>query len=86
MPKKENSVPKQRVLVAGATGYLGKFIVKELNSQGYWVRALSRDSQKIAPVRQYVDEVFLGEATQHETLKGICKNIDIVFSSLGITI
>jgi uncharacterized protein YbjT (DUF2867 family) len=78
-------VPKQRVLVAGATGYLGKFIVKELNSQGYWVRALSRDSQKIAPVRQYVDEVFRGEATQHETLIGICKNIDIVFSSLGIT-
>jgi len=78
-------VPKQRVLVAGATGYLGKFIVKELNSQGYWVRALSRDSQKITPVRQYVDEVFIGEATQHETLKDICKNIDIVFSSLGIT-
>ena len=78
-------VPKQRVLVAGATGYLGKFIVKELKRQGYWVRALSRDNQKIAPVRQYVDEMFLGEATQHETLIGICKNIDIVVLSLGIT-
>lgn len=76
---------EKRVLVAGATGYLGKFVVKELKRQGYWVRALSRDSRKIAPVKQYVDEVFLGEATQSETLKGICKNIDIVFSSLGIT-
>jgi uncharacterized protein YbjT (DUF2867 family) len=76
---------KQRVLVVGATGYLGKFIVKELKSQGYWVRALSRDNQKIESVKHYVDEVVLGEATKSETINGLCKNIDIVFSSLGIT-
>jgi len=78
-------VTKQRVLVVGATGYLGKFIVKELKTQGYWVRALSRDKQKIEPVKQYVDEVILGQATKPETINGLCKNIDIVFSSLGIT-
>jgi len=76
---------KQTVLVVGATGYLGKFIVKELKSQGYWVRALSRDNQKIESVKHYVDEVVLGEATKSETINGLCKNIDIVFSSLGIT-
>ena len=78
-------VTKQRVLVVGATGYLGKFILKELKNQGYWVRALSRDIQKIEPVKQYVDEVILGEATKPESINGLCKNIDIVFSSLGIT-
>jgi uncharacterized protein YbjT (DUF2867 family) len=76
---------KQRVLVAGATGYLGKFIVKELKSQGYWIRVLSRDKQKIEPVKQYVDEVILGEAAKPQTINGLCKNIDIVVSSLGIT-
>ena len=76
---------KQRVLVVGATGYLGKFIVKELKSQGYWVRALSRDNQKIESVKHYVDDIVLGEATKPETINGLCKNIDIVFSSLGIT-
>jgi uncharacterized protein YbjT (DUF2867 family) len=76
---------KRKILVAGATGYLGQFIVKELKNQAYWIRALSRDNQKIAPVRQCVDEVFIGEVTQPETLKGLCKGIDIVFSSLGIT-
>ncbi len=75
----------QRVLVVGATGYLGKFLVKELKRQGYWIRALSRDKGKIEPVRQYVDEIILGEVTKPETIKGICKDIDIVFSSLGIT-
>lgn len=54
-------VTKQKVLVVGATGYLGKFFVKKLKSQGYWVRELSRDNQKIEPVKQYVDEVILGE-------------------------
>ena len=73
---------KQRVLVVGATGYLGKFIVKELKSQGYWVRAVSRDNQKIESVKHYVDEVVLGETTKSETINGLCKNIDIVFSSL----
>ena len=76
---------KQRVLVAGATGYLGKFMVKALHGQGYRVRALCRDSRKLEPVKQYVDEMFLGEVTKPETLIGICKDIDIVFSSLGIT-
>ena len=75
----------KRILVVGATGYLGKFIVKEFKKQGYWIRALSRGSRQIEPARRYIDELFLGEATQPETLTGICKNIDIVFSSLGIT-
>ena len=78
-------MPKQRVLIAGATGYLGRFIVKELTRRGYWVRALSRDTRKIESVRQYIDDLFVGQATQPETLSGICKDIDIVISSLGIT-
>jgi uncharacterized protein YbjT (DUF2867 family) len=77
--------PKQRVLVAGATGYLGKIVVKALSKQGYWVRALSRNHHKIDPVKPYVDDVFIAEVTRPETLRGICKDIDIVFSSLGIT-
>jgi uncharacterized protein YbjT (DUF2867 family) len=82
---RKNAVPKQRVLIAGATGYLGRFMANELKSRGYWVRALSRDTCKIEPVRQYIDDVFVGQATQPETLSGICKDIDIVVSSLGIT-
>jgi uncharacterized protein YbjT (DUF2867 family) len=69
----------------GATGYLGKFLIKELKKQGYWIRVLSRDKQKIEPLKASIDEIRLGEATQPETLKGLCQDIDIVISSLGIT-
>ena len=28
----------QKVLVAGATGYLGRYLVKEFKKQKYWIR------------------------------------------------
>ena len=76
---------KEKMLVAGSTGYLGQFIIKALKEKGYWIRALCRDALKLQPVRQYIDEVYVGEVTEPETLKDLCKDIDIVFSALGIT-
>ncbi len=76
---------QQKVLVVGATGYLGQYMVKALHEAGYWVRALSRTEEKIAAVRPFLNELFIGEATDPATLAGICDDIDIVFSSLGIT-
>ncbi len=83
----------KKVLVAGSTGYLGKFVVKEFKQRGYWIRALARNPQKLEKqgpflepaVTEYIDEIFVGEITKPETLDGICRDIDIVFSSIGIT-
>ncbi len=75
----------KKVLIAGATGYLGKYIVKEFKKQGYLVRALARNSLKLQHLKEYIDEEFIGEATDSESIEGICKDVDIVFSSIGIT-
>ena len=75
----------KKVLVAGATGYLGKYVVKEFKKQGYWVRVLTRSSEKITSIREFIDEIFVGEVTKPDSLNGICKDIDVVFSSIGIT-
>jgi len=75
----------KKILVAGATGYLGQFVVKALKARGYWVRALGRSASKLAPVEEYADELFLGEVTDPDSLVGVCDGIDIVFSSVGIT-
>jgi uncharacterized protein YbjT (DUF2867 family) len=74
-----------RVLVAGATGYLGRFVVRELKSRGHFVRALSRKPGKLEDLDIEPDEIFFGEVTKPETLEGICDGIDVVFSSIGIT-
>jgi len=83
----------QKVLVAGASGYLGKHVVAEFKKRGYWVRAFVRNPKKLEvvgpflepAVKDLVDEIFVGDVTKPETLKGLCKDIDIVFSSIGIT-
>ncbi len=73
-----------KILVAGATGYLGHFVVRELGRRGHEVRALARKPEKLALVREWVSEVFEGEATDPTTLAGLCEGCDAVFSSLGI--
>ena len=75
----------KRVLVAGATGYLGQHMVKALKAEGYWVRALGRSAAKLAPVEEFADELFVGDVTNPDSLNGLCDGIDIVFSSVGIT-
>lgn len=74
----------EKVLVAGATGYLGQHLVEELKQRNYWVRVLIRkESQK--QLFEDVDDFFIGEITKLESLNEICKGIDWVFSSIGIT-
>lgn len=75
----------KRVLIAGATGYLGRYAVQEFKKQGFWVRALARTPEKLEILQEYIDEPFVGEVTDINSLSGICKDIDIVFSSIGIT-
>jgi uncharacterized protein YbjT (DUF2867 family) len=75
----------KRVLVAGATGYLGGFVVQEFKTRGYFVRAMARSPEKLDHLQRSVDEVAKAEITQADTLKDVCDGIDVVFSSIGIT-
>ncbi len=75
----------KRLLVAGATGYLGSYVVGSFRKQGFWVRALARNEKKFDKLNEFIDEKFIGEITNSNSLSGICKEIDIVFSSVGIT-
>ncbi len=42
----------KKVLVAGATGYLGRYIVNELKKQGYVVHALARNPKKLEDIKK----------------------------------
>jgi uncharacterized protein YbjT (DUF2867 family) len=75
----------RRALVAGATGYLGGFVAREFKRRGYVVRALARSPEKLEEIRESLDEIVVGEITKPATLQGICDDIDVVFSSVGIT-
>lgn len=75
----------KKVLVAGATGYLGRYLVKVLNTEGHQVQALARTPEKLDDLKNYIDQIIKAEITQPDTLKGICHDTDVVISSIGIT-
>jgi len=80
---------KRKVLVAGATGYLGHYVVQELKERNYWVRVLARNPENLScpgpfkepAVDKLADDIFVGEVTQPGTLQDLCDEIDIVFST-----
>ena len=55
-----------KVLVAGSTGYLGRFVVQEFKRRGHWIRALARNPERLAEpgpflapaVRDQIDDLF----------------------------
>ena len=73
-----------KILVAGGTGYLGQYVIKELKKQGYWIRALTRDENKLDHLKEYIDDIFVGEVTQMTSLDGICDDVECIISTLGI--
>lgn len=71
------------VLVAGATGYLGKFLLIELKKQGYKTSAIARDPDKLKALS--VDKIIQAEVTKPSSLEGNINGVDCLISTIGIT-
>lgn len=69
-----------RVLVTGATGYIGGRLVRELLSHGYRVRVLVRDATRLQdyPWKSQV-EITEGDATNPNIIKESLKDIDLAY-------
>lgn len=74
-----------RILLAGATGYLGSYIHKELENQNYKTRIITRQSKPPENLNAQITEVIKAEITVPDSLINICSGIDTVISTVGIT-
>tara|TARA_B100000965_G_C19519084_1_gene725603 strand:+ start:292 stop:1146 length:855 start_codon:yes stop_codon:yes gene_type:complete len=74
-----------KVLVAGATGYLGGYIIKELQKRKLDFVALARNAEKLKKQNIDAHQMKIAEVTQANDLKGICDGVEVVISTLGIT-
>jgi divinyl chlorophyllide a 8-vinyl-reductase len=82
-----------RVLVVGATGYIGKYVVQELVKRGYQVVAFCREKSGIGGKQTMEDtkdafkgaEVVFGDVTNMDSLSkvGFEKPVDVVVSCLA---
>ncbi|MEO9894279.1 SDR family oxidoreductase [Aurantibacter sp.] len=73
------------VLLAGATGYLGGYIAKELETRQISTKILVRNIEKAAKLTSENTQIIKAEVTNSETLKGHFKGVDTVISTVGIT-
>lgn len=73
-----------RILIAGATGYLGRYLVAEYKRRGCWVRVLVRRHEQ-AQALAAADDVFVGPVTDPAAMTGVADAVDTVFSAIGIT-
>tara|TARA_B100001778_G_scaffold163005_1_gene133908 strand:+ start:251 stop:541 length:291 start_codon:yes stop_codon:yes gene_type:complete len=66
-----------RILVTGATGYIGGRLIPRLLSNKFNVRVLVRDKEKIRNKSWFSSvEVFEGDLTKPETLVGLPDGVD----------
>ena len=81
------------VLVAGATGYLGRYVVAELHRRGHLVRAVVRDRDRARREGPWgspsldglVDEWALGSVTDPRFTRDLAADVEHVVSALGVT-
>lgn len=75
------------VLLAGATGYLGQYILKELLENGWDTKIIVRNDRKLPEVTGQDKKLTIikAELTKAETIKEACSDVDTVISTVGIT-
>ncbi|MCF8261935.1 MAG: SDR family oxidoreductase [Melioribacteraceae bacterium] len=69
---------KIKVLVTGATGYIGGRLVPRLVEKGYFVRCMARDASRISD-RWQGAETIAGDVLQPESLQAVLEDIDIAY-------
>ena len=74
------------ILVAGASGVVGREVVELLKQRGHSVRTLSKDPGRADRLRGVADEVRLADATNAAAMVGICEAVEVVVSALGASV
>lgn len=68
-----------RVLVTGATGFIGAHLVQALISEGNSCRCLVRRTSDLSGLKELGAEIFSGDLTDPKSLQGVARDIDIVY-------
>jgi nucleoside-diphosphate-sugar epimerase len=72
-----------KTLVSGATGFIGKHLVKTLVEQGRDVRCLVRKTSDTQYLKKLGVELFYGDLLNRDSLKNIVKGVNIVHHLAG---
>lgn len=74
-----------KILLAGASGYLGTYIMKQLQSQLFDYIVIARNPDKLITKGMDPDRIVKAELTNPKSIENCCQGIDTVISTVGIT-
>lgn len=74
-----------KIILAGATGYLGSFIAQELKDHGHDFLAFGRSEEKLKKIGLTEKEFQVLDVTKLATFPKIEEPLDTVISTVGIT-
>ena len=73
-----------KILILGATGRTGRFLIEEANKQGYAINVLLRDKSKLNVSSNSIT-IFEGNPTDLETLLPAMQGCETILSTLNIS-
>ena len=73
-----------KVLITGASGFVGGYLVDELYSRGYEIKAVVRKTSKVDQFKNKVELVY-ADLEKIETVEPHLQDVDYVIHSAAIT-
>jgi dihydroflavonol-4-reductase len=74
-----------RILITGATGFIGSHIAEALHVKGYKIRVLVRKTSKLAWLKDVPVEYVYGDFFSDEGLRAAVDGVDYIVHSAGVT-
>ncbi len=72
-----------KILVTGATGFVGSHLVKELLARGHSVRILRRTTSPLRMIEGLPVETIIGDVTERDSVQQAVKGCQVVFHVAG---
>ena len=74
-----------RVLITGATGFIGSHLTEELHKKGYQIRCLIRKTSNLEWIQHLPIEYVEGDYFNFESLQQAVRDVDYIYHSAGVT-
>ena len=72
----------KRILVVGASGFVGGYLTRQLVKDGYRVRCLARNPDKVKDLADSGCEIVKGDITNRASIQQALDSMDAVYVSI----